>query len=59
MSPSSTQHSVDKEKIRKHVLPNKFMVVKTLYFFSSRRAVPLGERDAGWHHLREVTGAET
>lgn len=59
MSPSSTQHSVDKEKIRKHVLLNKFMVVKTLHFFSFRRVVPFDEQGARWHHLREVTGAET
>lgn len=57
MQPSSTQHTADNKKTRKHVFLNRFLVAKTLLFF--RRAVPFGEWDAGWHQLREVTGADT
>lgn len=32
---------------------------RTLHFFPFRSAVPFGVPDAGWHHLREGTGANT
>lgn len=58
-SPNSTQHTTYDIKVRKHVLLNVFLKkFSWLYFFPFTRAVPFGVPDAGWHQLREATGAD-